>query len=550
MPRRVSSLMTLALGALLLFSGCSGSQSAPPGSGSGGKPATPPASQVIIGMSQEPDNLNPAISTLEVARSVQYAVLEPLWMMDEKGNFVPKLAAAVPGQNDVSADGKTYTIKLRSGVKWHDGQLFTSKDVKFTFELMQNPNVKIQRRNGFDLMTNLETPDDNTVRFTLKKPYAAMVTILADTFILPAHILGKSQDVNTDSFNAKPVGTGPFKFVEWQRGQFITVQANMDYWAGPPKLGKAIFKIVPDRKVLFTQLTTGEVDIIGDSLGISEEYFQQAKAVPNLQVENLTSNFYEHVLINLSNPILSDVKLRQALRYATDMKPILDTVLFGLHKQANTFIPMSNWAYFPEVKTYPYDLSKAKALLDAAGWQPGPDGIRTKGGQRLTLTIATTTGNAIRAQIEQLLQQQWKGAGIDLKIDNMAAATVFGDYMIQSKFALILIGQFVDPDPDLFSYPTFHSGQIPRETKQGRNWGVVKVPEIDRALEQGQGSVDPEQRKAAYRKIQEIYAEQVLDFPLYYKGKIFGWHKKVQGVRLNPNALTPAWNLFEWRVGS
>ncbi len=226
MVRQVMPVKALLLGTLLLtIAACS----------SGRQPA--PArlqGQVIIGMSQEPDSLNPAISNLEVARSVEYAVLEPLWMANEQGEFVPKLAAAVPEQNDVSADGKTYTIKIRQGVRWHDGQPFTSKDVKFTFELMQNPKVKIANRSGFKQMTSVETPDDQTVKFTLDQPFAPIMTILADTYILPEHILGKSQDVNTDPFNARPVGTGPFKLVDWQRGQAITVQANPDYGGGPP----------------------------------------------------------------------------------------------------------------------------------------------------------------------------------------------------------------------------------------------------------------------------------------------------------------------------
>ncbi len=518
----------------------------------GATPAAGPpqkGGQIIVGISQEPQNFNPILPWTDVQRWAHAALFDSLWRIGPKGEFLPNLAAEIPttATGGISADGLTFTIKLRKDAKWHDGQPFTAKDVVFTWNTILNPNVTSYSTVGFDQIASMTAPDDATVVFKLKAPYAPIMATLADMFIIPEHILAKSADINKDAFNTKkPIGTGPFTFVEWVAGDHMTFAGNKSYHGPGPYLDRLIFKYIPDLTVLFTQFKTGEIDITGIQ-GITVDHYQEAKALPNINLFVSTGTTTEFVCLNFLNPLFQDKQVRQALYYGMDKKPVVQDVFLGLVPEAETYVPPESWAYDPKVKgAHSYDPAKAKQLLEAAGWKVGSDGVRVKDGQRLSFENGVTAGNKPREQNQQVLQQQWKQIGVEMKINNLPAAVIFGDFFRLSKFQTIFNGIAMGPDPD-FSY-RMDSHYIPVKGGNGRNSVAYSNPQMDALLAAGVRELDQEKRKAIYAQIQELFVDDLPYLPIYHYVGISATKAAVQGYVPNANASGGTWNVNEWWV--
>ena len=503
--------------------------------------------QIIVGISQEPQNFNPIMPTIESQRGVHMCLFDSLWRIDPKGKYLPNLAAEIParGNGGLSADGTLLTVKLRKGVKWHDGQPFTAKDVIFTWQTLMNPKVSAFSTVGFDQIASVTPADDLTLKIKMKQAYAPIFVVLADMFIVPEHILSKSADINKDEFNTRrPVGTGPFKFAEWAAGDHITLEANPAYHGPGPYLDRLLFKYIPDLTVLFTQFKTGEIDITGIQ-GIPVDLYPEAKTLPNTSLHVAPSTTYESVAPNFTLPFFQDKRVRQALYDGMDKKPIVEKISLGLVPEAETYIPPQSWAYNPKIKGHhKYDPEKAKALLEAAGWKPGADGIRVKDGKRLAFENATTAGNKQREQIQQLLQQQWRQIGVEMTINNKPAAVLFGEFYRMSKFQTIVIGIAMGPDPD-HSF-RLHSRYIPAKGGMGRNSIAYENAEVDRLLDAGVKEVDQEKRKKIYFRLQEVIAEDLPHLPIYHYVNIRATKAAVQGFVPNPNMQEYTWNPNEW----
>ena len=277
-------------------------------------------------------------------------------------------------------------MKLRKGVKWHDGKPFTSKDVKFTHELIMNPKFGAYSKVGHDQVASVETPDESTVRIRLKEPFAPFMTAWGDTYIVPAHILEGVADPNSAEFNNKsPVGTGPFKLGSRVAGDHLLLVANPAYHMGAPALERVIFKYIPDLTVLYTQFKGGAVDVTGMQ-GISAEFYSEAKSLPGVAVHLHYSPSVEYIYFNHGNPKFKERAVRQALYYAMEKKAIIDQVYYGLPTPVEGYLPPTSWAYNAELPKHEYSPDKAKQILEEAGWKVGGDGVRAKGGVRLSFT--------------------------------------------------------------------------------------------------------------------------------------------------------------------
>ncbi|MBU6497103.1 MAG: peptide ABC transporter substrate-binding protein, partial [Rhodospirillales bacterium] len=368
------------------------------------KPPAHPTGHVIIGFSQEPTVFNPLMPHIEVDQGIYWNLFSPLWIANQNGEIVPQLAAEMPtvANGGLSKDGLSWKVKLRPGVKWHDGAPFTADDVKFTFELLKNPKFRAWSRGGYELMEDIKVESPTEVSWKISKPFAPFVSILSWTFIVPAHILGKAADPNTSPFNNAPVGTGPFMWKERVPGDHITLAANPHFLGTGPYLEEVIFKYIPDLTVMFTQFQTGAIDYIGLQ-GITADHYGQAKKLTDRNVVVGPAPFIESIMLNLSKPQFQDRAVRQALYYGMDNKSIIEQIYYGLPKPTSTYLPTQSWAFNPHVAPHAYDPAKAKATLDAAGWKPGSDGIRAKGGVRLSFQNSTTAGNHVREQAQQLL---------------------------------------------------------------------------------------------------------------------------------------------------
>jgi peptide/nickel transport system substrate-binding protein len=505
--------------------------------------------QIIVGISQEPQNFNPLMPTIESQRGLHMAIFDDLWRIDPKGNYVANLATEIPAQANggISKDGTLFTVKLRKDAKWHDGQPFSAKDVVFTWQTLMNPKVSAFSTVGFDQIDSMWAVDDFTVKFKMKQTYSPILVALSDMFIVPEHILGKSLDINKDEFNTKrPIGTGAFRFGEWAAGDHITLEANKAYHGPGPYIDRLIFKYIPDLTVLFTQFKTGEIDITGIQ-GIPVDLYPEAKSLPNINLFVTPGTTYDCIAPNFLLPLFQDKRVRQALYCGMDKKPIVEKIFLGLVPEAESYVPPQSWAYNPKIKGYhKYDPEKAKKLLDAAGWKVGPDGIRVKDGKRLSFENACTAGNKQREQIQQLLQQQWRQIGVEMKINNKPAAVLFGDFYRLSKFETIINGIGMGADPE-HSF-RLHSKYIPAKGGMGRNSIAYENREVDTLLEAGVREMDREKRKKMYYRLQEVLADDLPYLPIYHYVIIRATKGNIHGFQPNPNMQDYTWNPNEWWI--
>lgn len=505
-----------------------------------------PTGQVVIGLSQEPTVFDPRRPHIEVDDGVHMTLFSALWMVDPSGTMQPRLAAEVPtvANGGISEDGLTWKVKLRPGVKWHDGVPFTAADVKFSLESVVAPNFPASSRVGHQLVTDIQMPSPDLITWKMTKAYAPYLSILAWFYIVPEHKL-RNEPITGGSFVQNPIGTGPFKWQERTPGDHITLTANPDYFGIGPLLQNVVFKYIPDLTVMYTQFQAGDIDYIGLQ-GISSDHYDEAKKLKARTVKVAAQSSIENFYFNLGLPQFKERAVRQALYYAYDKDSIIQQIYYGLATNAESYLPEQSWAYNSNLPKHEYSLEKAKAMLDAAGWKPGADGIRTKNGVRLAFTNSTTAGNHLREQVQQLLQQDFQQIGAEMTIKNLPPAVMWGEYWIKSQFETAIVGIYfmTGPDPDASAY--FHSSSIAVKTGGGQNTMQYSNPEVDRLLVEGAAEQDRIKRVPIYQKLQAVMREDLPYLPQHQPSTIEGTKAGLNGYEPNGNVRLNTWNLETW----
>ncbi|QEN89692.1 peptide ABC transporter substrate-binding protein [Labrys sp. KNU-23] len=507
-----------------------------------------PSGQMVISFSQEPTVFNPHLLHIEVDEGIHYSVFNPLFDVDPDGKFTPSLAVEVPSVENggISADGLNWKVKLRDGVKWHDGKPFTAEDVKFTLELMVDPNFRSWRRTGHEHVRDIKVVSPTEISWRMDKPFAPYPSILASTFIVPKHILGEAADKNTAPFNNAPVGTGPFKWSKRVAGDYIELAANEDYFGEGPYLERIVYKYIPDMTVMYTQFKTGDVDVLGLQW-ITADHYEEAKTLEGKVVDVVPNATIESVGFNMERPQFKDPAVRKALYHALDKKTIIEALYYGLPAPTESYMPQQSFYYNPDLPKQDYDPEKAKKVLDEAGWVPGADGIRAKDGVRLSFSNSTTAGNHLREQVQQFMQQSFKDIGVEMTISNLPPAVMWGDYWMLSKFDSVVVGiNFITgPDPDTSDY--FMSTSSGAKGGNGQNTWQYANPEVDRLLKEAGNLFVPEERRKLYFKIQEIMRTDLPFLPIYQYATVRGRKKGVEGFLPNINNRIDSWNVNTWR---
>lgn len=494
--------------------------------------------QIPYGSAQEPTRVNTLTSNLVVDFEIAQMVYSFLVRVNDQLEFVPDLASEVPTvQNGgISTDGKTVTFKLRPNVTWHDGQPLSAEDVKFTHELVLDPKTQSRTLAGYSSVEQVQTPDPHTVVFTLKEPFPGFIETWAYTNILPKH-LWQGQDPNTTQLNRQPVGSGAFKLTEFTTGQRIVLERNPSYFKpGLPKVDAIVYRIVPDANTLLAQVQTGEVKLRFKYPTTQVPVIQNLPGVTFMRTPALND---WRIWLNVRKPIFQDVRVRQALSYGIDRQGIIDTVYKGLLTPAYTYISPRVWAYNPNAPKYPFDQAKAKALLDEAGWTPGPDGIRQKDGTPLAFEIWNITGEQERVQVLQIIQARWKEIGVDMTIKPTDASTLFGAAVPQTTFDAYYSFWLTGVDP--VDRNTLYLSDSKANTTGYAN------PEMDQVLKQAASTVDQDQRKQLYFKAQDIEGRDQPILHLFWIEQ-FDTAQGVLNVRPNPSTQTNFWNAEEWAL--
>ena len=511
------------------------------------KPPTKPTGQVIVGISQEPTVFNPLLLHIEVDEGVYMNLFSPLWSVDPAGHFVPELVSEVPtvANGGVSQDGRTWRLKLRSGVTWHDGASFTAEDVKYTIDLINNHDFPAASRAGHELVRDIAILSPTEIAWRMEKPFAPYPSILAWTFIVPKHVMEREADIRKPKFASSPIGTGPFTWSERAPGDHVTLVANEKYYGAGPYVERLVFKYIPDLTVLFTQFRTGDVDYV-DIQGITADHYAEAKTLKDRMIYVAPLPFVETFDFNLGRPQFQELAVRQAMYMSIDKESIVKDVYYGLQSPTESFLPTQTWAFNPNLPEQHYELDGAKKLLDEAGWKLGADGVRTKNGVRLEFTNSTTAGNQLREQVQQLLQQSWQDLGIRMTIKNLPPAVMWGDYWMQSQFDTGLAGiDFMSgPDPECSDY--LRSTSTPAKGGSGQNTFQYVNPEVDKLLEEAGETPDQAARAPLYQRIQAVVRDDLPFLPLFQYSLIEGSKAKLMGYTSNVNVRSNCWNIARW----
>lgn len=511
-------------------------------------PPSKPTGRIVIGFSQEPTVFNPLMPRIEVDDGVHFSLFDALFRIDPEGRFQPALAAEVPTTENggISKDGLEWRIKLRDDVKWHDGTPFTAEDVKFTLELVVDPNFRSWRTAGHSLVRNITVVSPTELTWQMETAFAPYLSILADTFIVPKHVLEPEQDRNTAPFNNAPIGTGPFKWANRVAGDHLELVANPDYYGEGPYVERLVYKYIPDLTVLYTQFKSGDIDIIGSQY-ITPDNFDEAKKLPGKVVNLVPSATVECIYLNLGRPQFQDPAVRQAIYAALDKPTIIDALYYGLPTPTESYMPQQSFYYNPDLPKHEYNLERARELLDGAGWKPGSDGIRAKDGVRLSFTNSTTSGNHLREQTQQFIQQSLAEIGIEMSISNLPPAVMWGEYWTKSQFDTVIVGIIfmTGADPDVTS--RFHSGAITIKGGRGANNGQYANEEVDTLLEEGGRTFDPEARRAIYNKVQEKIRADLPLLPIFQTVTVRGHKAGIEGIVPNINTRIDTWHAAAYR---
>lgn len=514
------------------------------------QPPATPTGRVIVGLSQEPTVFNPLMVHIEVDDGVYFSMFDALFRISADGVIVPNLAAEVPTQSNggISEDGLTWRIKLRDDVTWHDGEPFTAEDVKYTLELVTNPDFRAWRTTGHVLVKDITVVSPTEITWQMDEAFPPYLSFLTETFIVPKHILGAADDPNTAPFNQAPVGTGAFKWGERLAGDRLELVANPDYFGEGPYVEKLIFKYIPNLTVLYTQFKSGEVDLVGQGY-ITPDNYAEAKSLPDRTVELVPSASFEFVMLNQERPQFKELAVRQALYAAMDRQTIVDAIYYGVPSLTETFMPKQSYYYNPDLPKQEFNLDRARQLLDDAGWKPGANGIREKDGVRLTFKNSTTSGDHLREQLQQFLQQTFAEIGVEMTIDNLPPAVMWGDFWTFSKFDSAVVGStyLIAADPDV-TY-RFHSDAIPAQGGQGSNNSQYVNPEVDKLLVEGSRTFDTEKRREIYFRVQEIIRRDLPLLPMYSRTNVYGRKADLMGYRANTNTRTESWHAASWYWG-
>jgi peptide/nickel transport system substrate-binding protein len=491
--------------------------------------ANQPAGQITLGSSEEPEHLNPLyVLPHHFPQHAPFVlVFDSLLQIAPDGSLRPRLAASW----EAAPDNLSLTFHLDSRARWHDGQPVTAADVAFTFTALADP-AQNTAKDGTEALARVEALDAQTVRFTLKRVDPLFLPKAGSRAIVPEHLLA-GQDPARASFNQQPVGSGPYRFVSWQPASAIVMDANPDYFLGPPKIGRVVFKVVPDQNVLVAQLRAGEVDY-----GLVEP--RDARVVEGIAAVRLAeapSPRYYSIGLNLRLPIFQDRTVREALLLATPRQELVDQVLEGHGTVLHSNATPASWAYNPDVPQYPYDPGRARTLLTAAGWAPGGDGVLAKNGQRLAFAVAYVGSEKQTEQALVVLQQRYKAVGVAITLQGLEASDLLSKRWPKGEFeaSFQLWNPVYDPDQN----STFRS-------RGGYNGTGYSNPAVDGLFDEALSTLDQAARKRAYGQIQAILAQDLPMLWLYSNNEVHALSRRIAGFQ--PHPINSFWNLPDWML--
>ncbi|EST53548.1 ABC transporter substrate-binding protein [Brevibacillus panacihumi W25] len=543
--KRIANMLCIT--ALIVLSACSGGGGQTPSANSDATNTSQPkadpgkANQVFIGITNAPGSLNPINATDVTSNYLTWIMFEPLMELDPTLKFVPRLADSIE-----TNDNQTYIAKLNQQAKWTDGQAFTAEDVLFTFQTIGNPNVmtsltswtpllagfdeKGQLAQGQTDIEGVKIIDPNTVEFRTKTPVDPnlfLEQIGRNIRYLPKHIL-KDVDMSTlhqNEFMQKlNVSTGAFKFVSYQKDQFVELEANKDYYRGAPKLERIFFKIMPSANIV-AQLQSGEIDMNVPGIGnIAVQDFQKVQEMKHIISKAGQPTNYQMVFFNTNT--FPDVRVRQALAYAMNREMMVKSLLRGQGQVTDLPFTSMHPYYNKDLKGYGYDPEKAKQLLQEANWDFSKQ-----------INIQVPSGNKTREQTADIMAENFKAVGLNAQVQKYDMPTHIQRGK-KGEFDLFFLGLTFELDPN--SINSYFNSQS--------TWNLSGYtnPEMDALLQQGREETDAQKRKETYNKIQELILRDLPQISLYADYRLLAVNKRI--LVGEPREVGMFINMNEWET--
>ena len=525
--------------------------------------------ELIIGMTQFPSTFHPNIDSMLAKTYVLSMARRPFTIHDKDWKLVCMLCTklptienglAVPEDLPNGKKGIAVTYTIRPGAVWGDETPVSTSDVLFTYEVGRHPQSGVAAGELYRRILKIDVKDTKT--FTMHFDRITYNYNDINGFdLIPAHLDRpkfkepaeyKNRTVfDTDTTNPG-LYFGPYRITEKVTGSYVVLEPNPTWWGKTPYFRRIVIKVIGNTAALEANLLSGSIDYIAGELGLS---LDQAIAFEKRHGKKYNIRFkpgliYEHLDVNLDNPVLKDRRVRRALIYALDREAINKQLFDGRQPVAATFVHPLDWIYTTDTPLYRRDLKKARALLDAAGWTVKRKGVRYNGaGKRLGIELMTTAGNRSRELVQQVLQSQWRDIGVDTRIRNEPARVYFGETVTKRKFTALAMFAWLSA-PENVPRSILHSKEIPTAANNysGQNYMGYVNAEVDELLEAIEVELDRDKRRALWHRLQRIYASELPVIPLFFRADAYIMPKWLKGIEPTGHQYPTSTWVENWRA--
>ncbi|MGH6662432.1 MAG: peptide ABC transporter substrate-binding protein [Rhodospirillales bacterium] len=507
--------------------------------------------ELVIGITQFPSTFHPNIDSMLAKTYILSFARRPITTYDKDWQLVCMLCVRLPTIDnglavpETTPDGKkgiAVTYTLRGDATWGDGTPVSTQDVLFTWEIGRHPRTGVGNMELYRSLYKIDVKDAKTFTMHFDK-LTFEYNAINDFHLVPAHldrknfsdpVAYKTRTVfDTDTVN-KGLYNGPYRITEVVTGSHVVLEPNPTWWGRKPHFRRIVVRIVQNTAALEANILSGNIDMIAGELGLTvdQAFAFEKRHGDKFNILYKSGLIYEHIDLNLSNPILNDIRVRRALIYGIDRGSISDKLFAGRQPVAHSNVNPLDWVYTDDLPKYAYDPKKAAGLLDEAGWSTMKGGFRHNNkGERLTLELMTTAGNRTRELVEQVLQSHWKAIGIDVRIRNEAPRVFFGQTVTQRKFTGFAMFAWISA-PESVPRTTLHSAHIPTNANNfaGQNYTGFRNAEVDKLIESIEIELDRAKRKKLWHRLQVIYATELPVIPLYFRAEPYIMPKWLTGL--------------------
>jgi peptide/nickel transport system substrate-binding protein len=532
--------------------------------------AQTPREQLAIGITQYPSTFHPNIESMAAKTYVLGFTRRLLTVHDPDWELACQFCDTLPSldngmaERETTPDGKPgirVTWRLREGLRWGDGTPVTSEDLRFAWEAGRAFETGFGGAEFYRSAYEAVVPD--TRSFTLRFDRITFDYAAAGDFQpLPSHIERPRWEANRGTYRSRTaydteptnpgLWNGPWRIAAVQPGASVTLETNPAWTGRQPGFRRIVVRTVENTAALEAQLLAGQIDMIAGELGLALDQATalQRRNASRFRFEYKPGLVYEHLDLNLDNPILADRRVRQALMLSIDRPQIIQRLYEGRQPLAHSMVNPLDGVHDEAVRQWPFDLARARALLEEAGWRPGPDGIRRNAaGERLMLELMTTAGNRPREAVQQVVAGMWRQAGVEARIRNEPPRVLFAETLSRRRFTGAALFAWISP-PENVPRTILHSDEIPRAERNwsGQNYMGFRNAEVDALLEAIPIELELEKRRPLWHRLQAIYAEELPALPLWFRADAHVWPAWLEGVRPTGHAYPSSLWAEEWRA--